>query len=787
MTEQTFDLAKLSQKEVKEVLAKYQIGLTVDEALRVQAEIVKRPPTLTELIAFGIEGSEHTSYRSSRKYLSQFYTKGPHVVVGPGEDAGAVWIDRVGDKDYSIVVGHESHNHPSQVVPYEGAATGIGGLVRDVVCMGAKVVATADPLRFGDINLNKSKWIANSVFSGIGGYGNPLGIPNLAGDTFFNESFNTNCLVNVVVMGTVPSAEIIHSWAPEKAEGYNFILIGKPTDNSGFGGAAFSSIELNEENREANKGAVQEPNAFLERHILMATYDLFRILKEQNLMGEVGFKDLGAGGILCASVELAEAGLSAEPGGYGAKIELDKVHVGMEGLSPAVILMAETQERFMWVASPKATEVILKHYNETWDFPNVSYGAKASVVGTVQPGNYQVYYKGEKILDAEPKAITAGLRYDREVKEKKYHGKEPNWTEVQNMEDVVLKVLAHPAVACKKPVYEHFDKNVQGLVEIEAGMADAGVIAPLIEEGSKVGVALSVDGNPRYGKISPYWQGANAVVESMRNVAAVGATPWCLTDCLNYGNPEKPEQMWEFVEGVRGVAEASKNLHVKGYDQAPIPIVSGNVSLYNQFQDQAINPSAIVGCFGRLADVTTAITPDFIQPGNLICLIGERKNELGGSVLYDLFNEYGANVPKPEFAVVDKEINLITDLVEQGLVQTCHDISDGGMLSALAEMCFGGRGELRTGITVDLATVPGKDLTATQKLFTETGGFLMEVDPQLLPAVQRHASSLGVTITTIGKVRDDEHFVIMDGKKEVITHTVGALADAWVNGLRSKL
>jgi phosphoribosylformylglycinamidine synthase len=781
MSEQSFDLAPLKDKDVAALLQQYSIGLTVDEARQVQTEILKRPPTLTELIAFGIEGSEHTSYRSSRKHLSQFYTEGPHVVVGPGEDAGAVWVDKVDGKDYCIVVGHESHNHPSQVVPYEGAATGVGGLVRDVVCMGAKVVASADPLRFGDINLNKTKWIANNVVSGIGGYGNPLGIPNLAGDTFFNESFNTNCLVNVVVMGTVATEDIIHSRAPQQAEGYNFILIGKPTDNSGFGGAAFSSIELNEANREANKGAVQEPNAFLERHILTATYDLFRILKEQNLMTEVGFKDLGAGGILCASVELAEAG------DYGAKIDLDKVHVGMGNLAPAVILMAETQERFMWVASPKATEVILKHYNETWDFPNVSFGAKASVVGTVQKGNYTVYYKGEKILDAEPSAITAGLRYDRKIKEKAYTGKEPDWTEVKNMEEVVLKVLAHPAVACKKPVYEHYDKNVQGLVEIEAGMADAGVIAPLIEEGSKVGIALSVDGNPRYGKISPYWQGANAVVESMRNVAAVGATPWCLTDCLNYGNPEKPEQMWEFVEGVRGVAEAGKAMRVKGYENAPIPIVSGNVSLYNQFQDQAINPSAIVGCFGRLADVTTAITPDFIQPGNIVCLIGERKNELGGSVLYDLFQTYGANVPKPDFSEAQKEINLVTDLVEQGLIQTCHDISDGGMLSALAEMCFGGRGELRTGISIDLAKVPGNNLTATQKLFTETGGFILEVDPQLWPAVQRHAASLGVTVSQIGTVRDDEHFIVMNGTTEVITHTVGALVEPWLNGLRSKL
>ncbi len=781
MAELVFDLSKLNDVEVKALLVKYSIGLTVAEARQVQDTILKRPPTLTELIAFGIEGSEHTSYRSSKKYLATFHTTGPHVVVGPGEDAGIVWLDRVGDKDYCLVIGHESHNHPSQVVPYEGAATGIGGLVRDVACMGAKVIAVADPLRFGDINLNKTKWLANGVMAGIGGYGNPLGIPTLAGDTFFNESYNTNCLVNVVAMGTVPLPDIIHSKAPANAAGYHFILIGKPTDQSGFGGASFSSIELNEANAAANKGAVQEPNAFLERHILLATYDLFRVLKEQKLLAEVGFKDLGAGGILCASVELAEAG------GFGAKIELDQVYVGMDNLSPAVILMAETQERFMWVASPKASAVILKHYNETWDFPKVSYGAKASVIGTVQTGNYQVFYQGEKILDAEPAAVTAGLRYERAVQPKHYAGQEPDWTDVPDIQATVLKIMAHPAIACKKPVYEHYDKSIQGLVEIEAGMADAGVMAPLIDEGSRVGVALSVDGNPRYGKISPYWQGANAVVESMRNVAAVGATPWCLTDCLNYGNPEKPEQMWEFTEGVRGVAEAAKAIHVKGYDNAPIPIVSGNVSLYNQAQDQSIHPSAIVGCVGRLADVTTAITPDLIQPGNLLCLVGERKNELGGSVLYELFNTYGAHVPQPDFAAAEREIWFMTDVIEQGLVPTCHDISDGGLLVTLAEMSFGGRGELCTGVEIDLDAVPGKGLTATQKLFTETGGFVFELDPQLLQAVQRHAATRGITVQVIGKIRDDERFIVRQGKTDYITLTVGALAEAWLNGLRSQL
>ncbi|MBI2415847.1 MAG: phosphoribosylformylglycinamidine synthase subunit PurL [Candidatus Kerfeldbacteria bacterium] len=781
MAELVFEFSKLSDQAVTDLLVQYSIGLTVAEARRLETDILKRPITLTEAIAFGIEGSEHTSYRSSKKYLSAFYTQGPHVVVGPGEDAGVVWLDQVGDQHYCLVVAHESHNHPSQVVPYEGAATGVGGIVRDVVCMGAKVVAIADPLRFGSSDLNKTKWISSGVVAGIGGYGNPLGIPTLAGDVFFNESYNNNCLVNVAALGIVAQNDIIHSRAPAHAEGYHYIIVGKPTDHSGFGGAAFSSVELNEADREVNKSAVQEPNAFLERHLLLATYDLFNVLKQQGLLAEVGFKDLGAGGILCATVELADAG------GYGAKIDLDTVPVGVPNLASVVKLCAETQERFMWVASPRASAVILKHYNETWDLPNVSVGAQAAVIGTVQAGNYQVFDHGEKIFDAPSATVVAGLRYDRPVQAPRTTLQEPAICDAPNLEQAIMAVLAHPAVACKKPIYEKFDKNVQGLVAIEAGLADAGVLAPLLDYGSTVGVALSVDGNPRYGKISPYWQGANAVVESMRNVAAVGAIPWCLTDCLNYGNPEKPEQMWEFVEGVRGIAAAAQAIHVKRYDNAPVPIVSGNVSLYNQSAEGSINPSGIVACIGRLTDVTNAVTFDFIQPGNWIAMVGERKNELGGSVWYELSNTYGANVPQPDFVQVEREIFFMTDAIEQGLVPTCHDISDGGLIVTLAEMCFGGRGELRTGVQIDSAAIPGQGLSLTQKLFSETGGFVFEVDPRNWTAVQRLAEQRGVTITVIGKIMANEQCIITQDKQPIVSLTIGALADVWLQGVRRAL
>ena len=359
-TQETIDFSQLSEKGIKAKLSELNIPLTTSEVLKIQKDMLKRPPSLAELILFSIQGSEHCSYKSSRNHLKSFTTEGPDVVLGAKEDAGVVSIatDNKGDR-WCVVMSHESHNHPSQIVPYEGAATGVGGNVRDVLCMGAEVIACSDSLRFGEIEKSKTKWIHEGVISGIAGYGNPLGIPNIGGDLYYHSGYNENCLVTLVTLGVVRENDIIHSYAPKNADKYDLILIGKATDNSGFGGASFASLELEEEKAEKNKGAVQEPNAFLERHLLKSSYSLFKILKDKNLIKNVGFKDLGAGGVACASVELADTS------GYGAKVWMDKTHIGMEGLHPSVYLCSETQERFMWVSPPSITPLILKHYNDT--------------------------------------------------------------------------------------------------------------------------------------------------------------------------------------------------------------------------------------------------------------------------------------------------------------------------------------------------------------------------------------------------------------------------------------
>ncbi|HJM11496.1 MAG TPA: AIR synthase related protein, partial [Candidatus Marinimicrobia bacterium] len=538
---ETFDFNALSDSEIELTLQNNSIPLKVEEALKIQNEMLGRAPSISELILFSIQGSEHSSYKSSRSHLKQFTTTGPDVVLGAKEDAGVVAVatDSEGHR-WCVVMSHESHNHPSQIVPYEGAATGVGGNVRDVMCMGAEVIACTDSFRFGEITSNKTKWIHDGVVAGIAGYGNPLGIPNIGGDIYYHEGYNENCLVTLVTLGIVREDHIIHSYAPNNADGYDLILIGKPTDNSGFGGASFASLELEEEKKEQNKGAVQEPNAFLERHLLKSTYALFDILKEKEIIEHIGFKDLGAGGVACASVELAETA------GYGSEVWLDKVHIGLNNLHPSVYLCSETQERFMWVSPPEVTPMIVDHYNKVFDLPGVSEGAQASVIGKIRSdGQYIVHNGDEEIVNAPAAEVTEGFLYNRPFKAREKNVTEPHIPDPADYNQTLLDILTHENMASREPVFEQYDKQVQGRVHTETGLADSGVMAPFNsenypEEIRNVGIALSTDHNPRYGLIDPYWGGVNAVVEAMRNVAAVGATPHAVTDCLCFGNPEKP-------------------------------------------------------------------------------------------------------------------------------------------------------------------------------------------------------------------------------------------------------
>ena len=775
-TKEIVDFTDLSEKQVRDKLSEYNIPLTPDEARKIQNEMLGRAPSLAELVLFSIQGSEHCSYKSSRIHLKQFVTDGPDVVLGAKEDAGVVAVatDNKGDR-WCVVMSHESHNHPSQIVPYEGAATGVGGNVRDVMCMGAEVIACTDSFRFGDINSNKTKWIHEGVVAGIAGYGNPLGIPNIGGDIYYHDGYNENCLVTLVTLGIVREDDLIHSYAPKNADNYDLILVGKPTDNSGFGGASFASLELQEEKKEQNRGAVQEPNAFLERHLLKSTYALFDKLKKDGLIDRVGFKDLGAGGVACASVELAETA------GYGAEVWLDRVHTGMDGLHPSVYLCSETQERFMWVSPPELTEMIIKHYNKTFDLSGVSSEAKASVIGKIQNNKqYIVHSNGELIIDAPAEQVTKGFLYDRPYKDPKRTFKEPDIPCPSDLNAVLIRLLGHENIASRRAVYEAYDKQVQGRTIIEAGHADAGVIAPFNSDDypteiRKVGIALSTDHNPRYCQIDPYWGAVNAVAESVRNIVATGATQIALTDCLCFGNPENPEQMWEFVEAVRGISDALKPLRLKDASENSIPVIAGNVSFYNESKNGAIPASPIISCLGKIDDFSKSIGMGFKNTGSVLIMVGNRKNELGGSVYYSLFNETGANIPKPNMVDLQNQIKVVYSLINKNQILACHDISEGGIAVAISEMSFANG----VGGSINIESKLNND----RVLFSESGGFVIEIEKNNKDTICSIMDDEGVAWSDIGRTNDSGVLHM----NNVVELTINKAKLSWENGLRDKL
>lgn len=817
------EFSKLTDEELVEVLHKHKIGLSVSEARHV-TELLGRDPTLTEATVWGIQGSEHCSYKSSRKHLRGFPIQAPNVIVPVGEDSGIFSLVEHEGERYGVVVAHESHNHPSQIVPFEGAATGVGGIVRDIACMGGRVIGTMDALRFGDISKNQSKWIANGVVSGISGYGNPIGVPNLGGDAFFHPGYNENCLVNVVAIGTVRESEVIHSYVPDEAadRGYEFIAVGKPTDRSGMGGASFASASfgggsgegggaMTEEELEAKKSAVQEPNPFLKRHLLVSTYDLFKELKERGWLHRVAFKDLGAGGNICSTVELVAKK------GFGAEIFVENIHTALPDLPAAVIACSETQERFMWAVDPEISQFILDHYNVTWNLPLACENARASRIGRVTRGNYVLKYHGEVMCDAKSEDITEGFLYDRPYETVQKSLAEPEFEMPTDMGALLLDILSSENIAFRKSIYEKYDKQVQGYVMIETGEADASVVRPFLDheelgEKRHAGLASAVAGNPFYGDISAYWQGANAVVASMRSVAAVGAYPQALTDCLNYGNPEKPDQMAQLVDGIRGIKEALEGIHLKNHPNFPTPVVSGNVSLYNEGATGAIPPSAVLACFGKIEDSRKAVTMKFKRSGSSIFMIGARKDECGASEYYRALVRagvlpagssaaLGANVPQPDFTTVEREIFAMSDAVEQGLILSAHAISEGGLAVAISEMCVGPYTESADGLQgcvgaiIDTEKIVGHEKTDTggyratlrmdKKLLSETGGFVVEVAPEYVRAFQDACQKHGVDTYEIGSTVNEQTLTVKGDVSCALT--LEQLAGAWTQGLREKL
>lgn len=780
-------ITQMSDDEIARTLAENGIGLTPYEARRI-AQLIGRDPTIVELHVFNSEWSEHCSYKSSKPVLREFLpSDAPNVILGPKEDAGIVFFTEHNGKRWGIVIAHESHNHPSQILPYEGAATGIGGIIRDVDCMGAHVVGTADPLRFGNPrgeHAERTKWIARGVVEGIWGYGNALGVPVLCGDVYFHDTFDDNCLVNVVAVGVVAEDEIIHSAVPPEAkqEPYVLVLVGKPTDDSGFGGSAFASKILSEEEEEEDRGAVQVPDPFLKNVLAMRKANHAVRDRARELGIRIGLKDLGGGGLACATSEICAAG------GVGVDIDLDRVHQALPDLLPETIMCAETQERYVLAVPERFADEVLRIYNEDWDLPNVYEGARATVIGKILPDEpvYRVRKGDTVVVEAPVKVVTEGISYDRPAQPREWTEPEPEFDMPEDMRAALLAVLSHPNVCSRAYIYRVYDVEVQGNAVIRPGEAGAGVIAPL--EGCPAAMALSVAGNPLYGMISPYWGGATAVAEAMRNVAAVGAAPQALTDCLNFGNPEKPQAFWEFREAVRGLSDAARNLWLKEYPGQPTPVISGNVSFYNESAaGRAIAPSPIIACVGTMPDYAMAVTMSLKGVGDALYLLGPRKDELGGSAYYQALGlGMGANVPKIDWELERGMIYAVVDAIQAGIVAACQDISDGGVIVALAEMAMAALESRNLGAEIDISAA-ARDLRPDKVLFSESTGFVAEVvagrEGEFEEICRRHR----VQPIRLGAVTPAPHVMVSRGPDVVLHASVADLAEAYRGALATVL
>ena len=743
-------------------------------------ELLGRDPTRVEATIFDAMWSEHCSYKSSRRVLQSYLpTQSPDVILGPGEDAGVVRFGSHQGVEYALVIAHESHNHPSQVVPVEGAATGIGGIVRDVNCMGAEVIGVMDALRFGDPEGPRAapvREIVRGVVDGIWQYANALGVPNVGGDIFFSRHFDENCLVNVVALGLVRADRVVRSRVPEAAarEPYVLLLVGKPTDETGFGGASFASAIL-EENTEGQRGHVQVPDPFLKRVLFEANRAAVDWLFRQEI--PFGFKDLGAGGIACVSSELAEAG------GFGMDVDLDQVPTAGE-LPPEVVACSETQERFALVVPERAVPGLLKIYNEDFALPLVYHGARAAVAGRVRADRrYRLLRGGQPVCDAAVEVITAGIQHDRPRRRRPAGPAALPLLAVRDHASFFREMVASPNVASREPILRYYDTEVQARVAIRAGEAGAAVLTPI--PGSPLGCAIAVAGNPWWVAADPYWGTAHAVLESLRQLAAVGARPLGITDCLNFGSPEDPEVFDDFTRSVEGLGDAARHLGPDGPSGPPVAVVSGNVSFYNESATgRSIEPSPIVAAVGVLEDYSVAVGTALVKHPGVLVLSGARGARTGASQLrFRLSGETGGTLPDLDFDLERRRLNAVREAVGRGLVRSCRTISKGGLAVAAMEMALGGYAAGGFGLQIPISGLG--DQAPEMRLYSEAPGFLMEASSESLGELLDLFARHGVDATMTGRTIPEPKLRFLDAGTTLIEADLADLKSIYGGGLRA--
>ncbi|WP_037732892.1 phosphoribosylformylglycinamidine synthase subunit PurL [Streptomyces megasporus] len=646
-----------------------ELGLKRDEYDRIR-EILGRRPTGAELAMYSVMWSEHCSYKSSKVHLKQFGEKAPEsdaLLVGIGENAGVVDVGQ----GYAVTFKVESHNHPSYIEPYQGAATGIGGIVRDILAMGARPVAVMDPLRFGAPDHPDTKRVLPGVVAGIGGYGNCLGLPNIGGEVVFDPCYQGNPLVNALCVG-VMRHEDIHL-AKASGTGNKVVLYGARTGGDGIGGVSVLASETFDETGPAKRPAVQVGDPFQEKLLIECTLEIFK----EKLV--VGIQDLGGAGLSCATSELASAGSG------GMRVDLDTVPLRDSTLSPEEILMSESQERMCAIVEPDKVDRFLE-ICEKWD-------VIATVIGEVTDGDrLEIYWHGEQIVDVPPRTVAhEGPVYHRPYARPEWQdalqaddaNKLPRPESGEELREQVLRLVGSPNQASKAWITDQYDRYVLGNTVL-AQPEDSGMIR--IDEETGLGVAVATDGNGRYAKLDPYTGAQLALAESYRNVATTGAKPLAVTDCLNFGSPEDPGAMWQFAEACRGLADACQVLGT--------PVTGGNVSLYNQTGDTAIHPTPVVGVLGVIDDVNRRTPMAFSEEGQMIYLLGDTREELGGSAWSQVIHDHlGGMPPKVDLEREKLLAEILISASRDGMIDAAHDLSDGGLIQALTESCLkGGKG-----------------------------------------------------------------------------------------------
>jgi len=718
-------------------------GLTEEEYGRI-LKILGREPGIVELGIFSVMWSEHCSYKSSRIHLRKFPTKGDRVLQGPGENAGVIDL---GD-GLAAVFKMESHNHPSFIEPYQGAATGVGGILRDIFTMGARPVAILDSLRFGDINLPRNRYLLSGVVSGIAGYGNCVGIPTVGGEIYFDEIYNNNILVNVFALGIVKKDRIFKGVA--SGVGNPVIYVGSKTGRDGIHGATMAS-DVFDESSETKRPTVQVGDPFTEKLLIEAC------LEVMNAGLIVGIQDMGAAGLTSSSCEMAGRA------GTGIDIHIDRVPMRETGMTPYEVMLSESQERMLIVTEPEKEKEVMEVFHK-WDLDAV-------VIGEVtDTKRIRVINRGDMVADIPIESLTDDAPlYERAISPPPYldvlHDLDmENLPVPEDLNKVLLTLLSVPTIASKEWVFRQYDHMVRTDTVVVPG-SDSAVIRI---KGTNKGIAMTADCNSRYCFSDPYTGGAIAVAEAARNIVCAGGEPVGLTDCLNFGNPEKPEIMWQFQQAIEGISAVCRKFN--------IPVISGNVSFYNETNDLSIYPTPIIGMAGIIEDISKCMTQYFKNDGDVLILLGNNSEEIGQSEYLREIHYKIRGVPPHLDLVLEKKVqDLCLYGIKQGIIKSAHDTSEGGLTIALAECCMRSEDKGNVGASIDLSD----DIRPDALLFGETQSrIIITVTPENVKALEDAAKTMNTPVKVIGKV-GGERLVIRHKSTTVIDLAVYDMANVW--------